>query len=300
MLKKISAIFKLSRPTNCLLTAISVTIGAICSDLLILENFFSQNNQNSTFELLIKAILSATLINAAGNAFNDWRDKSIDLINRPDRPLPAGQLESSTAVLFSSITATMGLVLSSSVTLVHLVITVFVVVLLLIYSLWLKNSVLYGNLLVGLVSSSTFPFGAFVLGGMKRAWIPASFSLLFHIGREIIKDIEDIDGDQKQGLKTLPIVYGVFTAKKITLAIFSFLAAFTLWPFFAGIYGSLYLALVIIYNAVIFLVFYLFIRNQTNISDGQLGRILKIAMILGLTAIVIGEIERSFLKSLAF
>ncbi len=299
MLKKIRAIFKLSRPTNCILTAISVTIGAICSDLLILENVF-QTNKNSTLELLIKAILSATLINAAGNAINDWRDKSIDLINRPDRPLPAGQLKSSGAILFASVTATMGLILSSSITPVHLVITVLVVGLLLIYSLWLKDSVFYGNLLVGLVSSSTFPFGAFVLGDIKRAWIPASFSLLFHIGREIIKDVEDIDGDQKQGLKTLPIVCGVITAQKITLAIFSFLATFTLWPFFAGIYGSIYLTLVIIYNAVIIFVFYLFIRNQTNISDGKLGRILKIAMILGLTAIAIGEIERSFLKSLAF
>lgn len=300
MLKKIFALAELARPLNCILTGISVIVGAVCNDLFIFEEIFFQINKNSSTNLLSKAILSAMLINAAGNAINDWCDKSIDEVNRPDRPLPAGRLKSSSAVLFSAITCTMGIILSILVSPIHFLITIFISALLLAYSLWLKNSILYGNLLVGLVSSATFPFGALALGEIQRSWIPAGFALFFHIGREIIKDVEDIQGDQMQGLKTFPIIFGVPATQKITVVIFLILALFTLLPFYAKIYGSIYFAIVLIYNALVIFVLYLFIHTQTKIVDGHLGRMLKIAMFVGLTAIAAGEFERSFLKSSAF
>ena len=300
MLKKICALAELARPSNCILTAISVIIGAVCNDLYIFEKPFFQINENSSTDLLAKAILSAILINAAGNAINDWCDKSIDEVNRPDRPLPAGRLKSSSVVLFSAMTCTMGIIFSTLVSPIHFFMTIFISALLLIYSLWLKNSILYGNLLVGLVSSATFPFGALALGEIQRSWIPASFALLFHIGREIIKDVEDVRGDQMQGLRTFPIIFGVPAAQKITVIIFLILALFTLWPFFSGIYGSIYFAIVLIYNTLVIFVLYLFTRTQKKIANGHLGRILKIAMLGGLTAIAAGELERSFLRSSAF
>ena len=124
--------------------------------------------------------------------------------------------------------------------------------------------------------------------------------MFFHIGREIIKDIEDIQGDQLQGLKTLPIKFGLPIAKKIALLIFLILSLFTLWPFFTKIYGPIFLGVVLTYNALVFYALYLFICTHINFANGHIGRILKVAMFVGLTAIALGEFERSFLSSSAF
>ena len=300
MLKTIYAFTQLARMSNCVLTGISVIIGATCSNLFIFENGFFRMTNYLHIDLLTKAIFSAVFINAAGNAINDWCDKNIDKVNRPNRPLPKESLKPSSAILFAATTCIIGVVFSILVSPVHFFITIFISAFLIIYSFWLKNSILYGNFLIGLLSSATFPFGALAIGEIHRSWIPAFFAMFFHIGREIIKDIEDIQGDQLQGLKTLPIKFGLPVAKKIALLIFLILSLFTLWPFFTEIYGPIYLGVVLTYNALVFYALYLFICTHINFANGHIGRILKVAMFVGLTAIALGEFERSFLSSSAF
>ena len=82
------AFLALMRPLNCLIAALSVYVGA-----------FTIGLRWPTFDLGIAA-LSAALIAAAGNAFNDVRDVAIDRINRPTRPLPAGKLSERAALYF--------------------------------------------------------------------------------------------------------------------------------------------------------------------------------------------------------
>ena len=78
------------------------------------------------------------------------------------------------------------------------------------------------------------------LGDIGRSWIPALFAFLFHLGREIVKDIEDMAGDQIRGERTLPLCWGRVQAAVLTALVYLLLLGFTWMPFFAGIYGALY------------------------------------------------------------
>ena len=157
---------------------------------------------------LLLAALSAALINGAGNAFNDLMDIDIDRINRPLRPLPAGRLSPNAARRQSLLLALAGGALAFWLSPWHGLIALAVAALLAFYSISLKNSLLWGNVLVAFVGAIAFPYGALAAGGLGRSWIPALFAFLFHLGREIVKDIEDVAGDQIRGERTLPLAWG--------------------------------------------------------------------------------------------
>ena len=189
---------------------------------------------------MLLAALSAALINGAGNAFNDLMDIDIDRINRPLRPLPAGRLSPSAARMQSLLLALAGSALAFWLSLWHGLIALVVVALLAVYSVSLKNSLLWGNVLVAFVGAIAFPYGALAAGDLGRSWIPALFAFLFHLGREIVKDIEDVAGDQIRGERTLPLAWGRAQAAVLAALVYLVLVGFTWMPFFMGFYGALY------------------------------------------------------------
>ena len=171
-MSQFSAFFLLPRPLNGLITALSVGIGALTAD------------QAPAWPAILLAALSAALINGAGNAFNDLLDIDIDRINRPLRPLPAGRLSPNAARMQSLLLALAGCTLAFWLSPWHVLIALAVVALLAFYSLSLKNSLLWGNVLVAFVGAIAFPYGALAAGDLGRSWIPALFAFLFHLGRE--------------------------------------------------------------------------------------------------------------------
>ena len=148
---------------------------------------------------------------------------------------------------------------------------------------------LWGNGLVGLISAAAFPYGALACGSVGRAWIPAVFSLLFHLGREIVKDVEDRSGDRLRGDGTLPLRHGTRTAARVATVVFTLLMVFTILPFLYGLYGKLYLLCVLAVNILIIRVLCVLYAMGDAPSDGSLGRLLKVGMLAGLGAIIIGE-----------
>ena len=209
-MSQLSAFFLLPRPLNGLITALSVGIGALTAD------------QAPAWSAILLAALSAALINGAGNAFNDLLDIDIDRINRPLRPLPSGRLSPSAARMQSLLLALVGCALAFWLSLWHGLIALVVVALLAVYSVSLKNSLLWGNVLVAFVGAIAFLYGALAAGDLGCSWIPALFAFLFHLGREIVKDIEDVAGDQIRGERTLPLCWG--RTQAAVLAAFVYLA----------------------------------------------------------------------------
>jgi len=268
----------LTRPLNCLITALSVGVGALTAAPI-----------PASWPVLLAA-LSAALITAAGNAFNDIIDIDIDRINRPHRPLPAGRLTHRAALLEAFLLGLTGLLLAGFVSLLHLAIAGMVIAVLIGYSIYLKNSTLWGNIAIGVVAAAAFPYGALAIGESERSWIPAGFALLFHLGREIVKDIEDVEGDRSRGLKTLPLRWGRLIAARIAYSIYIFLIAFTLLPWIAGIYGLLYLGGVLLVDLLVLFALFRLHRQHAILPNDSLGKLLKTGMFLGLAAIVLGEL----------
>ena len=221
-MSQLSAFFLLPRPLNGLITALSVGIGALTAD------------QAPAWPAMLLAALSAAFINGAGNAFNDLLDIDIDRINRPLRPLPAGRLSPSAARMQSLLLALAGSALAFWLSPWHGLIALAVVVLLAFYSLSLKNSLLWGNVLVAFVGAIAFPYGALAAGDLGRSWIPALFAFLFHLGREIVKDIEDVAGDQIRGERTVPLSWGRAQAAVLAAFVYLVLVGFDLDAVFHG------------------------------------------------------------------
>ena len=276
-MSQLSAFFLLPRPLNGLITALSVGVGALATD------------QAPAWPAMLLAALSAALINGAGNAFNDLMDIDIDRINRPLRPLPAGHLSPNAARIQSLLLALAGGALAFWLSPWHGLIALAVVALLAVYTISLKNSLLWGNVLVAVVGAMAFPYGALASGDIGRSWIPALFAFLFHLGREIVKDIEDVAGDQIRGEHTLPLCWGRTQAAVLAAIVYLALVGFTWMPFFMGLYGALYALALLPVQALVGYVLWQLYRQRAVLADDRLGRLLKVGMFLGLVAIVVGE-----------
>ena len=86
--------------------------------------------------------------------------------------------------------------------------------LLVAYNLYLKKVPLVGNVAVALLAGMTFITGGLAYDPvftfrLPGPLIPATFAFFFHLVREIVKDVQDIDGDSRLGVKSLPMVVGV-------------------------------------------------------------------------------------------
>ena len=114
--------------------------------------------------------------------------------------------------------------------------------------------------------------------------------MLFHIGREIVKDIEDIDGDRIRGEHTLPLRWGRTQAGVLAGFVYLLLIASTWIPFFSGLYGARYALALLPVNALVLYVLWQLYRRRAILADDRLGRLLKIGMLLGLLAVVLGEV----------
>lgn len=281
MLPKIFAYVEITRPLNLLLAILSIFLGALVSGTIhpITKVFF--------------ACISGSFIMAGGNVLNDFFDFEIDRINKPNRVLPSGKMSPAQALFWAFFLFVAGLNLSLLIHWQAFGIAVLAVFLLILYAWQFKKTVLWGNILVSALSALAFFYGGLAVGKSEAALIPALFALLFHLGREIIKDLEDQPGDQAQGLRTLPIQYGTRVALLWVTLIFGLLILLTFLPYGLHIYGKAYLWTVLpgVDLVLLIVIFILWLRPKPHIFN-RLAFILKYDMFLGLLAIFLGNYEK--------
>ena len=268
---------QLSRPLNVVIGFFSIFIGA-----------FITGNFSPGFYIL-GACLSGAMITAAANAINDYFDIDIDRINKPSRPLPSGKVTPAQAYWFSLLLFILGIFLAGLINRYTLSIALIASLLLYLYSYRLKRTVLWGNLTVSLVSGLAFVYGGAAVKRLSLALIPATFAFLYHFGRELLKDMEDMHGDRLQAANTFPIHFGIRATQALITCIFLLLIFATLLPYIWGIFGLTYLLLVIAGVDVILL--YVIISQWQDASPKNLHRLsnwLKLGMLVGLVAIYVG------------
>jgi len=189
-------------------------------------------------------VFSTVLIAAAGNIINDYFDVKADRVNRPE-----------TVVIGKHIKRRWGIVLHWGINLIafsiaaylsylfetfwYLFIHLLSINLLWYYSMQLKRTLIIGNItiafLTGLVPllvgiyfnqfldqqtlNSFYPFQVDALKNypIYIALALGLFAFFLNWSREIVKDIEDIQGDKILQAKTLPIQLGIKSAKRVSL-----------------------------------------------------------------------------------
>ena len=272
------AYVELLRPINGLIAFVSVFLGAV---------FASGSFTSST---LIVAV-SAFLVLSAGNAINDFCDYRIDVINKPLRPIPAGCIQRQHALVFSLILLLIGLLLGVLTGSMYAIIIVFIVsITLFFYAIWLKKTPLIGNIVIGILTGVTFVAGGVTVRSIKETIVPATFAFLFTTAREIIKDIEDIEGDVAQGAGTIAVRWGEHVAVVIASAFMLTLIFFSFIPYLLGIYSWLYLMVVVV--GVDLVLVFLLVQLWRDVSKESCARIqqwMKLDIFVGLFAVYLGS-----------
>ncbi|HEY4110143.1 geranylgeranylglycerol-phosphate geranylgeranyltransferase [Puia sp.] len=185
-------------------------------------------------EPLLFYLLSASsvLIAAAGYAINDYFDLNIDRVNKPKRMVVEKVIKRRWTILWHWILSGMGILLSFYVSWrlrnpIIAAANLGCVGLLWFYSTTFKRKLLIGNIIISLLTAwvilvlfvceariTTDPTYREVTSRIfKFAIVYGSFAFIISLVREVVKDIEDMDGDAKYGCRTMPIVWGVNVAK---------------------------------------------------------------------------------------
>jgi geranylgeranylglycerol-phosphate geranylgeranyltransferase len=277
--KKVIEYLKLTRPQNNAIAALSVLVGA------------SVSGPVDSWWKVVLASFSAFLISAGGNCINDVFDVEIDRINKPYRPLVRGEVSISSAVWFSAVLFSLGIILSFMLKPFCVLIAVLASLLLVAYSRFLKKRLLWGNLTVAFVSASAFLYGGVITTDFRLSLIPAGFAFLFHLGREIIKDVEDLKGDSSRGASTLPITIGINPSFALSTLVFLVLIVLTIMPYSFRIFSLLYLLIVIpCVDLVLVYVVWSMWRDPSSPNLHRLSNLLKVDMLLGLAAIYLGRV----------
>ncbi len=228
------------------------------------------------------AVISTVLIAAAGYAINDFFDIKADMINRPGRVLPSGKLSPKAAYIFSVVLFVLGINISTlTFKWVMFLLAIINSALLFYYAKSLKRDFLTGNILVAYTSASTFIYGALLSDNMRNCiWI-ILYAFLLTLIREIVKDMEDITGDQAIDANTLPLHLG-FKKTSFIVLVLSFLPLLiSIYSFFTGSVSLLYFILTLgsVFIPVIVLSFYLLVKNN-KMRFSRASLILKLLMLL--------------------
>jgi geranylgeranylglycerol-phosphate geranylgeranyltransferase len=158
------------------------------------------------------------------------------------------------------------------------------------YSAKLKRTILWGNLSVSFVTALAFFYGGIAVNRLSYAIIPAVFSFVYHLGREIIKDAEDIEGDKADGIITFPIKYGKIPALTLATFIYILLIFITILPYALNVFGLYYLLFVLGFvDLIIVFVLFSMWKNSEKKQLSRLSLILKLNMFAGLIAIYLGK-----------
>ncbi len=272
----LKALLQEIRPLNAALSALSVWIG-----------YYFSAGLNAGSGLYL-ACLAAALICAGGNIWNDYFDYDIDVINKPVRPYAAGLISGKMMVYTGTGLLLAGMGASVLINIQTAAIAVSAVVVVMAYNFKIKRIVLAGNVLIALLTGLVFLFGAAAGGGMHHAVIPAVLAGTYHLGREILKDIEDREGDNQQKIITFPAKYGNTAALSVASAVFGTLILLTFIPYVNFDYSIKYLLVVLagVDIPIVVLVGMSWKRQES----GHMRRInasLKIGMVFGLMALLL-------------
>ena len=238
-------------------------------------------------KLLGFAALSGMGLGAAGNAANDVQDVAADRVNAPARhPLAAGRLRRETAHLVIWLGIVVGVGAAVLVSGRQVLVALLALAVMLGYSPLLKRRGLAGNVAVAVVGGLPLFYGALAVGRPGAGVVPWVLAGWLHLARELVKDLEDEAGDRAAGRQTLPVRLGQAGATRIAAWVCAaFLPVALIVPLAAG-YGGRYFA--VAGGALVTLLVAIRALQQRRFVTAS--GLLKVAMVFGLGALVLGRV----------
>lgn len=245
-------------------------------------------DKKTIYDFSLLLLTTATVsIAAAGYIINDYYDVKIDYINKPDRVVIGKNITRRYAILFHVLLSIFGIIVGGYLSLAIAAINILSVFLLWLYSNYLKRLPFIGNFTVALLTA----LAIYVVDVLYRTHsllviIYAVFAFFMTLVREIIKDMEDLRGDNTFGCRTLPIVLGIRKTKVviyILLTIFSTIVI-VLDQLIEALPSQYYLLL--LFTPLLWLLGRL-IRADMKSDFTWLSTFCKVIMLLGIASMVL-------------
>jgi 4-hydroxybenzoate polyprenyltransferase len=303
---KLRGAFRILRLPNLLMVAATMYVmrWSIINPLLDVYQLELQISEVAFLGL----VLSTLFITAAGYVINDYHDVRADQINKPTKLVVDVYISRRTALLLHWILNFAGVTAGIIFSLLYRVPWMILVfgaapMMLWYYSIRLKHILLAGNMAVALLTATIpmlvilfeYPLLArnyrldalFFPDGLNSIliWVGAYafFAFMTNLVREIIKDAEDIRGDQELGSQTLPITFGLTKTKTVIIALT--LLTMVVLGFFFIVYLKDIISLA--YYILFILLPSLFLIQRTYRASragnfGFISALMKIIMIMGL------------------
>ena len=310
-MKLLIAFFKLIRWPNLFFIALTQFLFYHWIVLKVPLSKISNISFQNDFHLLI---LASVFIAAAGYIINDYFDLQIDNVNKPDKVVVDTIIKRRWAILWHWILSASGILISAIISIKIsqwsiLIFNSLCVIALWFYSTHFKKKLLIGNILISLLTAWTIIVvylfsGAslFNLHGWQIGQLPfdikklfkftmlyAGFAFIITLIREVVKDMEDVNGDLRFGCKTMPIVWGI-PASKVFAAVWMVvcsgsLAIIQLYAWQNGFRFSVAFVVLLIIAPLLIMIKNLY-RSETAADYHKISNQLKLIMLAGIISML--------------
>lgn len=235
-MKLIKAFLQLVRWPNLLFIALTQLLFYYCIILPILPAGYFQLQHTLQASVLYLLIAASVCIAAGGYIINDYFDINIDQVNKPGKMVVEKMIKRRTAILMHWFFTLAGIAISLYVSLktnfIIVLANIGCAVLLWFYSTTFKKKLLSGNIIISSLTAWTiivlyfavntfyaidqtqsYQMGRAMKSIFKFTVLYAGFAFIISLIREVVKDMEDVEGDARYGCKTMPIVWGIQPSK---------------------------------------------------------------------------------------
>jgi 4-hydroxybenzoate polyprenyltransferase len=310
-MKILAAFFRLMRWPNLVFIIITQLLFYFC----VYTPLLKEQPQQQVSLLFFLLVLASAFIAAAGYIINDYFDIQIDAINKPGRVVINKFVKRRWAIMWHWILSIIGVGISLYVSYKIKEWPIFFINSLCVLALWMysttfKKKLLVGNLMIAALTSwvilVVYLFAGadlFSLEGFaantenlnvrkffKFTLLYACFAFVTTLIREVIKDLEDMEGDRKYDCNTMPIAWGV-PATKVFVGVWivvtiAALAIVQLYAWQSGWWlAALYILLLVILPAV-FLIKKLHAAHSSA-DYHTLSNIIKLIMLFGILSMLL-------------
>jgi geranylgeranylglycerol-phosphate geranylgeranyltransferase len=225
-------------------------------------------------------ILAAICLTAVANTTNDLADIAIDCVAHPRRPLASGAISAAAAKRFAIVCSLITIAFIAVVDWWLVLLTLVVLALMWTYTTRFKRHGLPGNVVVALLGSLPFLYGAWAVEEIRKGAVLVMVAAPLHFAREVAKDVDDVAADAGTR-QTLPLRSGMKTARLWVGA------GVTAYALAVGLLARAYPLFAMLLVPTIFLAG-LAVRRIYRDRDGA-PALLKAAMALAIAALIISR-----------
>ena len=271
-MRKLKAIWDLTRLEHGLIYALSFVVSLIIAYQSLPDP-----------KVALAGVVAAIAAEMGAFALNDYFDVEVDKKNnRTDRPIVRGEITRQEALALTVASFIVSVVAAFFIGNTGAFIVVVVLIAFgVLYDYKLKEYGLWGNVYIAFTMAAPFLFGSMLFRSSSVLLLLAAIAFLVGLGREIMKGIQDVEGDALRDVKTVARVYGASRAKYLAVALYLLGILLAPVPFLFDIDPAFYHNIVyaVLSAAAVAVLLYVCVRLLGSHDARAIGRARKTTLV---------------------